>query len=86
VRYRYDAVGVHLATLVDRYVLAGYEMFIREVKSDLVRHIAAIVVVERPAATLTVNKMTVVVWPFWPQSRDPAGPMMLSDAASGYRR
>ena len=64
-RYRYDAVGVHLATLVDRDIFAGYETFIREVKPDLVRPIGAGIVVERPAATLTVNEMTVVVRPIW---------------------
>jgi hypothetical protein len=36
------------------------------------------IVVERPAATLTVNEMTVVVRPIWPQSRDPACLPMLS--------
>jgi hypothetical protein len=54
VRYGCDAVGMHLATLVDRGIFAGYETFIREVKLDLVRLIGAGIVVERPAATLTV--------------------------------
>ncbi len=77
-RYRYDAVGVHLATLVDRDIFAGNETFIREVKPDLVRHIDAAVVVERPAATWPVNEMTVVVRPLQTQSRDPARLAMLS--------
>ena len=78
VRYGCDAVGMHLATLVDRDIFAGYETFIGEVKPDLVRLIGAGIVVERPAATLTVYEMTVVVLLVRPQSRDPARLAMLS--------
>jgi hypothetical protein len=46
---------MHLSTLVDQDIFAGYETFIRKVKSDLVRPIGAAVVVERPAATLVSN-------------------------------
>lgn len=77
VRYGCDAVGMHLATLVDRGIFAGYETFIREVKPDLVRLIGAGIVVERPAAPLTVYEMTVVVLLVRPQSRDPARLAML---------
>ena len=69
---------MHLATLVDRGIFAGYETFIREVKPDLVRLIGAGIVVERPAAPLTVYEMTVVVLLVRPQSRDPARLAMLS--------
>src|SRR5450759_3739358 len=73
-RHRRDAVGVHLATLVDRDIFLGYEAFIREVKSDLVRRAG---VVERPSAT-TMNEMTVVIFLVRPQSRDPACLAMLA--------
>ena len=33
-------------------------MFVREMKPNLVRHFLCGIVVERPAATLTMNKMT----------------------------
>jgi hypothetical protein len=48
------------------------------VKPDLVRHIGAGIVVEGPAATLTVNEMTVVVLLVRPQSRDPTSLAMRS--------
>jgi hypothetical protein len=69
---------MHLATLVDRDIFAGYETFLREVKPDLVWRIGAGIVVERPAAILTVYEMTVVVLLVRPQSRDPARLPMLS--------
>jgi hypothetical protein len=53
-------------------------MLVREVKSDLVGRIGAGVVVERPAATLAMNEMTVIVLVVRPQSRDPACLAMLA--------
>jgi hypothetical protein len=75
--YRCDAVGVQLTALVDRDVLARDETFICEVKPDLVRHFLCGVIVKRPAPTLTMNKMTMVVLPVRPQSCDPACLAML---------
>ena len=86
-RHGYDAVGVHLATLVDREIFVGHETLICEVKPDLVRRIG---VVERPAAA-TMKEMTVLVFLVRPQSRDPACLAMLSpqlrvDAVVGIER
>lgn len=69
---------MQLATLVDRDIVAGYETLICEVKPDLDWHVGAGIVVERPAATLTMNEMSVVVLLVRPQSRDPACLAMLS--------
>ena len=67
-RHRHDAVGVHLATLVDRDIFARHKALVREVISDLVRRVG---VAERPAAA-PMNEMTVLVILARPQSRDPA--------------
>jgi len=75
--YRCDAVGVQLAALVDRDVFARDETLICEVKPDLIRHVLCGIVVERPAATLTMNKVTMVVLLIRPQSCDPACLAML---------
>jgi hypothetical protein len=69
---------VRFAALVDRDIFAGYKALIREVKSDLVGSVGADVAMERPAATLTMNEMTVIVLLVRPQSRDPACFAMLA--------
>ena len=69
---------MHLAALVDRDIFAGYETFIGEVKSGLVRYIGAAAVMERPAAALTMDEMTNIVLPVRPPARDPACFPMLS--------
>ena len=53
-------------------------MFVREMKPNLVRHFLGGIVVERPAATSTMNKMTMVVLLVRPQSYDPARLAMIS--------
>jgi len=76
--YRYDAIGMHFAALVDRDIFAGFKTLVREVKSDFVGSIGAGVVMERPAATLAMNETTVIVLLARPQSRDPAGLSMIA--------
>lgn len=70
-RYRYDAVGVHLTGIVDRDVFTQYETFIREVKPDRIG--LAGFVVQNPATALTMNEMTVLILLVWSQPRDSAG-------------
>ncbi len=52
---------MQLATFVDRDIFAGYETLFSEVKPDLIRHMVRGIVMERPAATLTMTQMTMVV-------------------------
>lgn len=73
----HNTVGVHLAGFVDRDIFAGHEMFIREMKSDLVGPYVG-VVVERPATTGAVNKMAPAIRLIGAQSGDPAGFAMRS--------
>ena len=67
-----DAIGVHLADFVDRDIFARDKTLVREVKANIVGE-GAVVVVERPSATLAMNEMAVLIRPVWPQPRDPAG-------------
>jgi len=85
VRNQCDAVGVQLATLVDRDIFAGYETFIREVKPYLVWHIGAGIVVEGPAAALPMNEMTVVVPFVRPRSDMPRDARATASGRSGRR-
>jgi len=52
---------VQLTTFVDRDIFAGYETLFSEVKPDLIRHMVRGIIMERPAATWTMNQMTMVV-------------------------
>jgi hypothetical protein len=73
-RHGCDAIGVHLAALVDRNVFSRHETVIREVKSDLVWRVG---IVKCPSAA-TVNQLSVFVCLARPQSRDPARLAVLS--------
>jgi hypothetical protein len=66
-----DAIGVHLAALVDRDIFTCEKMFVRKVKADIVGQGAA-VVMKGPSAALAMNETAVLVPPVRPQSRDPA--------------
>jgi len=65
---------MHLPALVDRDIFPSHKTLIREVKPDCIRFG---IVVEYPAATLTVNATTVLILLIRPQSRDPACLAML---------
>ena len=45
-RHRRHAVGMHLAALVDRDILADHEAFVREMKANVVGQIDVVVIVE----------------------------------------
>jgi hypothetical protein len=63
---------VHLTALGNRDIFADGESFIGKVKSDFVGHVGIPIVVERPAATRSVNEMTEAVFLVRAKSRNPA--------------
>lgn len=50
VRYRRNAIGMHVAALVDRDILADDEAFVGEMIAGFVGQVGFVVIVETPAA------------------------------------
>jgi TfoX/Sxy family transcriptional regulator of competence genes len=46
---------MHLASLADRNIFAGYEMFVREMVAGLVSQMKIVVIVEAPGASGVVG-------------------------------
>ena len=61
IRYRRHTVGMHLAALADRDVLADDEALIRKMIADVVGQARFVIIMEAPAAAWPVNEMTVRV-------------------------
>ena len=91
VRYRRHAVGMHLAALVDRDILADDKAFVGEMITGFVGQIGIVVIVEAPGTACVVDKMAKPICFVGTLPRDPAGlamrpPKLRIDASFGIDR